>query len=104
MLSFLLAAGCGSSPSDVAAVDAKDVHCDPFAHIADDSASRATPTAAPFTQWVDPFIGTGGIAYGTGSAYPGPQVPFGMARPGPDTSVQGTAIEFQHCAGYAHDD
>jgi predicted alpha-1,2-mannosidase len=99
----LLFAGCGAA-EDIAAVDAQDVHCDPFAHVTDDGAQPATPTAAPLVQWVDPFIGTGGIAYGTGSAYPGPQVPFGMARPGPDTSSQGSAIEFQHCAGYAHDD
>ncbi|MCU1279896.1 MAG: uncharacterized protein JWM53_3442 [bacterium] len=100
-----LALACGGgSRSDLAPVDQNDVHCDPFAKLADDAATPATPTAAPLVQWVDPFIGTGGLAYGTGSAYPGPQVPFGMARPGPDTSSQGSAVEFAHCAGYAHGD
>jgi putative alpha-1,2-mannosidase len=56
-------------------------------------------------QWVDPFIGTGGKGYGTGSAFPGPQVPFGLARPGPDTGlVGGTAVSFAHCSGYNFED
>ncbi|CAN5798370.1 hypothetical protein BH09MYX1_BH09MYX1_51690 [soil metagenome] len=91
-------------PSDIAPVDESDVHCDPFADVVDDTDVASTPTVAPFVKWVDPFIGTGGIAFGTGSTYPGPQVPFGMARPGPDTSHLGGAIEFAHCAGYSHDD
>ena len=33
---------------------------------------------------VNPFIGTGGKGFGVGSTFPGPCVPFGMARPGPD--------------------
>lgn len=62
------------------------------------------PAQAPLTQWVDPFIGTGGKGYGTGSAFPGPQVPFGMARPGPDTSLAGLALGFAHCSGYSFED
>ena len=52
----------------------------------DDSSSPATDTPAPLTQWVDPFIGTGGVGWGVGTTYPGPQIPFGMVRAGPDTS------------------
>ncbi len=64
-----------------------------------------TPAAAPLLQWIDPFIGTGGKGYGTGSAFPGPQVPFGMARPGPDTGLfGGTAVSFAHCSGYNFED
>lgn len=60
------------------------------------------PAAAPLVQWVDPFIGTGGVGYGTGSAFPGPQVPFGLARPGPDTALPGgLALGFAHCSGYS---
>jgi predicted alpha-1,2-mannosidase len=107
-LAFALALACGGSDPapapDVAPVDENDVHCDPLADVVDDATSPATPTVAPFVKWVDPFIGTGGVAFGTGSTYPGPQVPFGMARPGPDTSHLGGAIEFAHCAGYSHDD
>jgi predicted alpha-1,2-mannosidase len=62
------------------------------------------PAQAPLTQWVDPFIGTGGKGYGTGSAFPGPQTPFGMARPGPDTAFSGIALGFMHCSGYNYED
>lgn len=59
---------------------------------------------APLIQYVDPFIGTGGIGFGTGSTFPGPQVPYGMARPGPDTMGVGGAPTFSHCVGYAYED
>lgn len=63
------------------------------------------PAPEPLVQHVDPFIGTGGVGYGVGSAFPGPQVPFGMARPGPDTTlVGGVALGFSHCAGYHFED
>jgi len=63
------------------------------------------PAAAPLGQWVDPFIGTGGKGYGTGSAFPGPQLPFGLARPGPDTGLPGgLALGFAHCSGYNFED
>lgn len=109
----IVLAACSSSgpdivkmppPPDVVGVDQDDILCDPIDDIADDSATAATPTSAPFIQWVNPFIGTGGIAWGTGSTYPGAQVPFGMARPSPDTSHLGAAVDFLHCSGYAHDD
>ncbi|HEY0136860.1 MAG TPA: GH92 family glycosyl hydrolase [Nannocystis sp.] len=63
------------------------------------------PASPPLTQWVDPFIGTGGKGFGTGSAFPGPQRPFGLARPGPDTALAGgLALSFAHCSGYSFDD
>jgi predicted alpha-1,2-mannosidase len=81
------------------AVDEDDVFCDPVDELADDEA-EATPSAEPLTQWVDPFIGTSGFGFSVGSAYPGPQMPFGMVKPGPDTSQKGSSIELAHCAGY----
>ena len=63
------------------------------------------PAAAPLVQHVDPFIGSGGFGYGVGSVFPGPQVPFGFARPGPDTTLPGgLALNYSHCAGYHYDD
>ncbi len=53
---------------------------------------------------VNPFIGTGGIGYGVGSTYPGACLPFGMARPGPDTATLGTHVSFHHCSGYHYSD
>jgi predicted alpha-1,2-mannosidase len=105
--SALVVIACSSTPApppDVVGVDADDVLCDPLDAIADDSDVPATDTPTPLTQWVDPFIGTGGEAWGVGTTYPGPQVPFGMVRPGPDTSHLGAAFSAYHCSGYAHDD
>jgi len=53
---------------------------------------------------VNIFIGTGGIGYGVGSDVPGPSLPFGMARPGPDTALLGTHPSFHHCGGYHYGD
>ena len=69
----------------------------------DDGAAPIAATA-PFARYVDPFIGTGGVGFGTGSAFPGPQRPFGMVRPGPDTMQATGAASFLHCSGYAHED
>ena len=104
---FLALVGCSSGPPlppDVAPVDENDVTCDPLENVTDDSATPATDTPAPLVQWVDPFIGTGGVGWGVGTTYPGPQVPFGMARVGPDTSHLNSAFAPTHCSGYAHDD
>ncbi|MBZ0251988.1 MAG: hypothetical protein K8I02_01495, partial [Candidatus Methylomirabilis sp.] len=42
------------------------------------------PEPGPLGRWVNPFIGTGGLPWTSGMTYPGPTVPFGMVRPGPD--------------------
>ncbi len=85
-------------------VDEDDVFCDPVDAVADDATSTATPSAEPLTQWVDPRIGTGGVGFAVGTTYPGPQMPFGMAKPGPDTSKGGKSEAFSHCSGYAYGD
>lgn len=56
-----------------------------------------------FSQ-VDPFIGTGGNYFSTGSAYPGPALPFGMIHAGPDTRGMGEPSDFSHCSGYSWED
>ncbi|MHC4391427.1 MAG: hypothetical protein ACYS22_08920, partial [Planctomycetota bacterium] len=53
---------------------------------------------------VDVFVGTGGTGFGAGATYPGPCVPFGFARPGPDTSNGLLDVPFQHFSGYDHKD
>ena len=104
---FTLSAACddgdpildaGPADSGDAALDAEVFDAAPDAPL-----PPAEPAATPLIQWVDPFIGTGGIGFGVGSTYPGPQVPFGMIRPGPDTTAS-TAPAPNHCAGYWYDD
>jgi len=53
---------------------------------------------------VNPFIGTGGDGFGVGSCFPGPQAPFGMVRPSPDTSLGDSIAPFYHCGGYWYGD
>ncbi|MEZ4445576.1 MAG: GH92 family glycosyl hydrolase [Polyangiaceae bacterium] len=56
------------------------------------------------TTAVDPFVGTGGVGFATGSTYPGPALPFGMIHLGPDTSTAGSALPAYHCSGYRYED
>ncbi len=49
-----------------------------------------------YTQYVDPFIGTGGH----GHTFPGPTMPFGMVQLSPDTRLKG----WDGCSGYHYSD
>lgn len=94
-----------TTPPADAATPASDVSVD--APSPADAPPPAAPlrATAPYVRYVDPRIGTGGLGFGTGSAYPGPQRAFGLARPGPDTSNdRGDAPVFSHCAGYSYAD
>lgn len=49
------------------------------------SSCTQTETGKDCTQYVNPFIGTDG----TGHAFAGPCMPFGMVQPGPDNRHNG---------------
>ena len=66
-----------------------------------------------YTQYVDPFIGTGGTPWTAGMLSPAATVPFGTVRLGPDTSFLGGAYivktntsgyyyEHAHIKGFSH--
>jgi predicted alpha-1,2-mannosidase len=55
-------------------------------------------------ELVNPVIGTGGHYFGYGAGFPGACVPFGMAKPSPDTTTEHGAAEFHHFSGYHPDD
>ncbi len=55
-------------------------------------------------NYVDPLIGSGGVGFGIGAAFPGPTVPFGHVRLGPDTSLSSGAMPILHCGGYYYTD
>ncbi|KPV96354.1 Glycosyl hydrolase family 92 [Pseudoalteromonas sp. P1-9] len=64
-----------------------------------------TPVVSANTQYVDPFIGTGG----DGHTFPGAVVPFGMMQLSPDTDSVFRGIDpqpeiYKRCAGYHYDD
>jgi predicted alpha-1,2-mannosidase len=72
------------------------------------TACRAEPTTTVAFEpidWVDARIGSGGAGYGQGQAFPGATRPFGMVKPGPDTSgpLLGD-LGFAHTAGYWYPD
>ena len=52
--------------------------------------------ADDYTQYVDPFIGTGGH----GHTFPGATLPFGMVQVSPDTRLEG----WDGCSGYHYSD
>ncbi|RZM80706.1 sugar hydrolase [Pseudoalteromonas rubra] len=69
------------------------------------SVSSLGEANASNTQWVDPFIGTGG----DGHTFPGAVVPFGMVQLSPDTDnpMRGVSPQpeiYKRCAGYHYDD
>ncbi len=55
-----------------------------------------TLSAADYTQYVNPFVGTGDH----GHTFPGPVVPHGMIQPSPDTRIYG----WDACSGYHYSD
>lgn len=64
---------------------------------------EAMPDKNPgeYGQYVDPFIGTGGIPWASAMLFPGATAPFGMVRLSPDTTLPGGIDPFRHAnAGY----
>lgn len=62
----------------------------------------STALAGNYTQYVNPFIGTGAIDGGlSGNNYPGATVPFGMVQLSPDTHE---APDWYNASGYDHND
>ncbi|MBQ2903397.1 MAG: GH92 family glycosyl hydrolase [Clostridia bacterium] len=60
--------------------------------------------AGEYGQYVDPFIGTGGIPWTCGMLSPAATVPFGAVRLGPDTSFVGGAYIFKtNTSGYYYE-
>src|SRR5436305_6316773 len=55
------------------------------------------------TRDVNPFIGTGGLAYLCGNTFPGAAVPFGMVRLSPDT-VSPLGRRSSNTSGYYYPD
>jgi predicted alpha-1,2-mannosidase len=72
----------------------------------DDGGSAVQPAwaPAPYVQYVDTFIGSGGQGFGHGSSVVGATAPFGMVRLSPDTTMPSGAIPFHHFSGYYYDD
>ena len=58
--------------------------------------------ARGFTQYVNPFIGTGAVANSlSGNCYPGATLPFGMVQLSPDTQ---DAPDWDKASGYDYND
>jgi len=94
-LAFALA--CGDDDGDEAVDAAIDMPAPP---VDMGPPPDPRPAVAPYVDYVNPLIGSGGLGFGVGSSSVAPQTPFGMARPGPDTSGDTGAVAFAHCSGY----
>ncbi len=73
----------------------------------DEAPSTSTDLGEPvdLVAAIAPVIATGGTGYNVGCAYPGASVPFGLAKPSPDTSTAaGSAFGAYHGGGYHADD
>ncbi len=108
LASFVVLACDGPAATTDAGLDAATLEDSPADAADRDAAPPPEPFAAehPYTQYVDPTTGTGGLTFNDiGSVHPGPQMPFGMIRPGPDTvNATGAAPSFTHCSGYHSED
>lgn len=69
-------------------------------------ASFALLVLAVSSPWdsVDTRISSGGFGFGVGGVNPGPQVPFGACRLGPDTDDKLVWNHFNHYGGYYYPD
>jgi len=99
----LLLSGCSTEPRTVG--DGADAALTPDAWAGDAGRPDAGPDGGTFdpTAHVNPFIGTDGNGmWGIGNTLPGPMVPFGMVKPGPDTVSRNPPISanYTHCGGY----
>lgn len=62
------------------------------------------PVTGEYSQYVDPFIGTGGTPWACGMLSPAATVPFGAVRLGPDTSfIGGLYITKMNTSGYYYE-
>ncbi|MCB9532319.1 MAG: glycoside hydrolase family 92 protein [Myxococcales bacterium] len=61
-------------------------------------------TADEALDLVDPFIGSGGVAFGYASLTPAAQRPSGFVKLGPDTTNNGFHAAQNHFSGYLFDD
>lgn len=61
-------------------------------------------TTSEYSQYVNPFIGTGGIPWASGMLSPAATVPFGLVRLGPDTSsINGLYLFKTNTSGYYYE-
>ncbi len=75
-----------------------------FNGIAFTSVEMPEPVVGEYTQYVDPFIGTGGTPWACGMLSPAACTPFGAVRLGPDTSFIGGAYIFKtNTSGYYYE-
>jgi len=93
LLAILACLACGDDPRPPTAVPD-----DPFTA----PGLVAQPRRVPWV--VDPFIGSGGVGYAFGSAFPGAAAPHGLVKVGPDTSGELGTVGFQHFSGYWYED
>ena len=112
LLVVALTSGCDESAPAAFAPDAASPDAASPDAASTDAASpdAASPDPEPFLSaeaaldTMNLFIGAGGLAFGYAALTPAAQVPLGMVRFGPDTSLGGIHPSFHHFSGYHADD
>lgn len=66
--------------------------------------SSSTALGGARADQVEPMLGSGGIGFGVGALNPGPSLPHGMVKLGPDTTLHGLHPGWAHCGGYWYPD
>jgi len=94
-----------SEPQDDTVADDDSAADDADDDMADDSvADDDTAVPIDLLDYVNPFVGTGGVGYAFSGMMPGPMVPNGMVKLSADTSVGPVALTFMHFGGYYYAD
>lgn len=71
---------------------------------ADGPTAPAVWTGEDALRWVDPFIGTGGLVFGYSGLSPAAQIPNGLVKLGPDSTLGGGHAAQTHFSGYNYAD
>lgn len=110
LLLILLVAGCSSDADSSARIDNLDVASVDQGEFDAGETDTGDPDAAmpaalieesEILAYVDPFIGTGGAGFAYAALTPAAQMPLGMVRLGPDSTLSGNHSEIlHHYSGY----
>jgi predicted alpha-1,2-mannosidase len=98
--------GDASGEPDLSGVDVQSPDADVVTE-PDDAMTVVEPavwTGDDALQWVGPFVGTGGLVFGYSGLTPAAQVPNGLVKLDPDTTLGGGHAAQTHFSGYNYAD
>jgi predicted alpha-1,2-mannosidase len=94
----------GDDNDDASPADDDDDNDDSSPGDDDDDDDDDDSSPVDLLDYVDPFIGTGGLGFGYAATYPGAKYPHGMITLNPNTTRHGFAWYKQEFSGYNYSD